>query len=86
VIIWSGVLWALMGSLLIGGVWYEKTWAKRFLLGVAAVYTVWYWGENLFWKISRPNWAFAVILNLVLIVFIIYTTKLPTREAYERES
>ena len=85
VIFWSGAVWALLGLILFWGIWQEKAWAKRLLLGAAAGYTVWYWAGRLLWQMPRPNWLFAVILNLVLIIFIVYTTKSPLREAYERE-
>jgi hypothetical protein len=62
----------------------KKGWASKLLLGTAAGYTVWYWYERLAWQNPHPNWPFAVIVNLVLIVFILYTTKSLTREAYER--
>jgi hypothetical protein len=82
----SGTIWAIAGLLLIWSLWQGKAWARKMLLGVAAGYSVWYWGGRLFWQIPRPNWPFAVILNLVLIIFIIWITKSPLREAHERES
>lgn len=82
----SGIVCAFVGILLVWSTWQEKAWAKNLLFGVTAGYTIWYWSERLVWQMPRPNWPFAVILNLVLIVFIIFTTKSPTREAYERES
>lgn len=85
VILWSGIFWALAGLLLLGAVWQEKTWAGKLLFGVVAGYTVWYWVGRLLWQMPRPNWPFAVILNLVLIIFVFYTTKSPMREAHERE-
>jgi hypothetical protein len=86
VIVLSGIIWALAGVIFIWSIWREKEWAKTFLLGTTAGYTAWYWAERLLWQMPRPNWPFAVILNLVLVIFIIYTTKSPAREAYERES
>lgn len=82
----SGMVWALTGLFLIWSTWQGKAWAKILLFGTTAGYTAWYWGKQLIWQIPRPNWLFAVILNLLLVIFIIYTTKLPMREAYERES
>lgn len=86
VIMMSGMIWALTGVLLIWSIWQGKAWTRKLLLGAAAGYSVWYWAGRLFWQIPRPNWPFAVILNLVLIIFIIYLTKSPLREAHERES
>ncbi len=86
VIVLSGMIWAFVGLLLIWSIWQGKAWVGKFVLGAAAGYSVWYWGGRLFWQIPRPNWPFAVILNLVLIIFVIYLTKSPLREAHERES
>ncbi|MCC6259219.1 MAG: hypothetical protein IT311_00035 [Anaerolineales bacterium] len=85
VIIVSGLVWALLGASLLYGIWQEKAWAKKMLIGAAAGYTVWFWGERFLFPMPRPNWLFAVILNLVLILFISFTTKSLQREAYERE-
>jgi hypothetical protein len=86
IIVISGLIWALTGFLVIWSTWQAKTWAKIFVLGATAGYMVWYWGGRFIWQMPRPNWPFAVILNLLLVIFIIYTTKSPPREAYERES
>lgn len=85
ILIISGILWALAGFLLMWGIWQGKTWMKHLLFGVTTGATIWYWSERLLWQMPRPNWPFAVILNLILIVFVLFTTKSPTREAYERK-
>jgi hypothetical protein len=81
----SGAIWMLTGIILLWSIWQKKAWAAKLLLGVAAGYTVWYWCERLFWQNPHPNWPFAVIVNLVLIFFILFTTKTLTREAHERK-
>jgi hypothetical protein len=81
----GGVLWSMAGLLLFWSIWQGKAWSKALLFGVTAGYTIWYWSGRLIWQMPRPNWPFAVILNLVLIIFILFTTKAPTREAYERK-
>jgi hypothetical protein len=86
IIVLSGMSWALTGLFLMWSIWQGKAWGKILLFGTTTGYTAWYWGKQLIWQIPRPNWPFAVILNLLLFIFIIYTTKLSTREAYERES
>lgn len=86
VIILSGLIWVVTGCLIIWSTGQGKTWARKLLLGAVGAYTIWYWYGRLIWQMPRPNWPFAVILNLVLIIFIIYTTKSSLREAYERES
>ena len=82
----SGAVWMVTGFILIWSIWQKKAWAAKLLLGAAAGYTVWYWSERLIWQNPHPNWLFAVIVNLALLVFILFTTKLLTREAHERKN
>jgi hypothetical protein len=80
----SGAIWMIIGIILIWSIWQKKAWTKKMLLGASAGYSVWYWSERLIWQTPHPNWLFAVIVNLTLIAFILFTTKLLTREAHER--
>jgi hypothetical protein len=82
----SGGIWVILGVVIIWAIWQGKAWTAKLLLGTAAGYTVLFWGEKFIWQMPRPNWPFAVILNLVLIIFIIFTQKSLTREAYEQKS
>jgi len=82
----SGAVWMITGIILIWSIWQKKAWAAKLLIGVAAGYSVWYWSERLIAKTPHPNWLFAVIVNLALITFILFTTKRLTREAHEREN
>jgi hypothetical protein len=82
----SGAAWALAGFVLALGIWQGKAWAGKMLLGTAAGYTVWYWCERLVWQSPHPNWLFAVIVNLVLLGFILFTKKSMSREAYEQKN
>ncbi len=81
----DGCIWMVTGFLIIWGIWQQKAWTVKILLGAAAGYTVWYWSERLSFQEPRPNWPFAIILNLVLLIFIFFTTKSLTREAHERK-
>ena len=80
----SGATWMVIGIILLWSIWQKKAWAAKLLLGTAAGYSVWYWSERLIWQNPHPNWLFAVIVNLVLIVFILFTIKSLMREAHER--
>ncbi|MBI3161761.1 MAG: hypothetical protein HYZ23_04595 [Chloroflexi bacterium] len=80
----SGGLWLTVGIVLAWGIWQKKAWARILLLGATGSYTVWYWSERLIWQGPRPDWLFAVVVNLAGIIFILFTTKSLTREAYER--
>lgn len=81
----SGAFWVIIGVILIWSIWQNKAWAAGLLLGASAGYTIWYWSERLIWQSPHPNWLFAVIVNLVLFVFILFTLKSLTREAHERK-
>lgn len=81
----SGVVWFIVGLLLIWSIWQNKDWADKMLLWAGAGYTVWYWSERLIWQNPHPNWLFAVIVNLAIIIFILFTRKSMAREAYERK-
>jgi len=85
-IIISSAIWMVTGIILIWGLWQEKAWAVKLLLGASAGYTVWYWSERLIWQTPHPNWLFAVIVNLGLLAFILFTTKKLAREAHERKN
>jgi hypothetical protein len=82
----SGSVWMVTGIILIWGIWLKKAWAVKLLLGASAGYTVWYWSERLIWQTPHPNWLFAVIVNLGLLAFILFTIKPLTREAHERKN
>jgi hypothetical protein len=81
----SGGVWMIVGIILVWSIWQKKDWAVNLLVGVAAGYSVWYWVERLTWQNPHPNWAFAVIVNLAGIVFILFNARLLSREAHERK-
>jgi hypothetical protein len=82
----SSVIWMVTGIILLWSLWQKKAWATKLLLGASAGYSVWYWSEHLIWQTPHPNWLFAVIVNLALLAFILFTTKLLSREAHERKN
>ena len=77
-------IWVVGGLILLWSMWRKKAWSAKLLLGMAAAYTVWYWSERLIFQNPRTNVPFAVILNLILLVFIYFASRSLTREAYER--
>ena len=81
----SGCIWMVTGVLIIWGIWQNKAWTVKILVGAAAGYSAWYWSERLIFQEPRPNWPFAVLLNVVLLIFIFFATKTLTREAHERK-
>lgn len=79
-----GIFWAAIGLVLWWGIRRGKAWAGTMLPAAGAGYTVWYWGERVFFQNPRENFWFAVILNLALLILIFVTKKTMMREAYER--
>lgn len=79
----SGAIFTVTGLILAWGIWQRKPWAANVLLGASAGCTVWYWTERLVWQSPHPNWPLTVIVNLILLGFILFTTKSLSREAYE---
>jgi hypothetical protein len=82
----SSAIWIVTGVILVWSIWQKKAWSVKMLLGASTGYNVWYWIERLVWQNPHPNWLFAVIVNLALLVFILFTAKLLTREAHERKN
>ncbi len=82
----SSMIWLIVGLVLIWSIWQNKAWAWKLLFGAAAGYTVWFWSERLIWQNPHPNWLFAVIVNLAIIIFILFIMKSLMREAYERKN
>jgi hypothetical protein len=81
----SGAVWSLTGIFTVWVILQGKKWAWNFLAFVSVAYSVWYWVARLVWQNPRPNGIFAVIVNLILLVFVMFTIKSLSREAYERE-
>jgi len=82
----SSVIWITAGVILIWGIWQNKFWIGKALIKVGIGYTIWYWTERLLWQAPRPNWLFAVIVNLTLIIIVLFTTRSLIRETHERKS
>lgn len=82
----SSMLWLIVGLVLIWSIWQNKAWSSKLFFGAAAGYTVWFWSERLIWQNPHPNWLFAVIVNLAIIIFILFIMKSLMREAYERKN
>ena len=84
----SGALWAVVGLSVLWALWQAKAWAPRLLVGASAAYTFWYWTDRLILQNGRDNWPFTLIVNLLLLVLLFFTThsNYLQREAYERKS
>ena len=71
----NGALWGLVGLVLTWALWFGKVWAPRLLSIAALLFTVSYWFERVVMSGSpnrNINWPFAVGVNLLVLVFIIW--------------
>jgi hypothetical protein len=82
----SGGAWLTAGIILVWSISRKKSWAARLLVWIAAGYSLWYWFERLFWKNPHPNWLFAVIVNLALLIFILFNARSLAREKNEQNN
>lgn len=88
----SGGIWFIIGILLVWGLWWCEIWGWMATLGAAVSYTTWYWLDRLILQKPHSNWLFALIENIVLLIFIILLmfsrkTRLHfQKDAHERKS
>ncbi|MBL8062375.1 MAG: hypothetical protein JNK32_05105 [Anaerolineales bacterium] len=80
------IFWTIAGLFLAWGIWQNKAWSAKALPTMAIGYTLWYWAERLIWQNPRPNVPFAIVINLVWLSLIYFTSKSLSREAYERNT
>jgi len=71
----SGAFWFIIGLSLFWGILMGRAWAGKMLVLSAAGYSGWYWFERLAWQEPRPNWPFAIMLNLIVLVLFFFTAK-----------
>jgi len=81
----GGIFWAFTGIFLLWSVLKQKRWATSAPRLFSAAYLLWYWAERLTLQSPRPNAMFAVIVQVILFIFILFATKPLMREAYEPE-
>jgi hypothetical protein len=86
VVVLFSVVFVLLGIALIWGLWQAKAWTKYLLIGTAAGSTAWFWSERFVHPEAHLNSFFAVIVNLIVLIFILFASRSLTREAYERKS
>lgn len=81
----SGLIWLGIGIWLWLSLLQEKSNARIRLLASATSYSAWIWIDRLFVQTPRENWPFALVMNLVLLSFVLFTSNYWKREAHERK-
>ena len=82
----SGLIWMGIGIWLLLSLLQKKPSARILLIASASSYSVWIWIERLFLQIPRGNWPFTLVINLILLFFVLFTSNYWKREAHERKS
>lgn len=83
----SGGVWLFAGLFLLWSVWRQKAWARTWLIGAAAVFSVWYWCDRLFFQAPRANWPFALAATILLLVVAVVCPCLPeTRTFFSKKN
>ena len=67
----SGGIWFIIGIVLVWSLWRGKNWGRRATFAAVASYTTWYWLDRLILQNPHSNWLFALIGNIIILVFII---------------
>jgi hypothetical protein len=91
----TGLIWTLIGSLLLWGLWKARRWAPRLMQAVALTYALYYWLDHVFLRdhpaggvegaqqVLLPiNWQFATVVTIICLVFTAWTLNRPKVKAY----
>ncbi len=81
-----GGLWISLGCIVFYGIFTLKKWARKGVAGLSIGYIAMYWFERLLWQTPRPNWPFALILQFLLLMFILYASSGVIQESHGGQS
>ena len=65
----SGLIWALAGLPLCWGLWTGRRWAQLASALALGLFTAYYWTDRQLFQSVRANGLFALVVNLVLLIF-----------------
>jgi uncharacterized membrane protein (DUF2068 family) len=79
----SGLVWAVLGLLLVWGLWSGRGWAVLMTQIGILVYSTYFWLDRIFLAqgVGR-NWLFALALNLFLLVIVYWILSSRKAKAY----
>jgi hypothetical protein len=80
----SGGVWLLIGLALLWGMWRGRTWALYTTLGSVVIYAFWYWFDRLILQEPHPNWPFALLSTMMLILFFVILVQRRIRSDFHR--
>lgn len=68
----TGLVWAIVGIVLVPGIWMGRTWTRTGMNIALGLYEVYYWGERLWLttqRLHQENWLFMVLLHSIVILW-----------------
>jgi hypothetical protein len=91
----TGLIWTVIGSLLLWGLWKARKWAPRLMQAVALTYALYYWLDHVFLRdhpvssaegaqrvLLPVNWQFAAGATIICLAFTAWTLNRPKVKAY----
>lgn len=87
----SGGIWFLIGLILVWSLWKGRKWGWMASLATVVSYSTWYWLDRIILQKPHANWLFALIVNIILfltIIFLMISRKMRAyfqEESYERK-
>lgn len=82
----SGLIWFLVGTSAMVGLWFRQVWAFWLTIFAAALFTVWYWLDRVFLVGSadaNTNWIFAAVLNSIILVVLFSLIALVKEDVFQ---
>jgi hypothetical protein len=73
----SGLVWLVIGLILVWGIWSGRRWAVPATLAGALAYSLYYWVDRLLLAADKPgyNWLFSAAANLLLLGMVYWALK-----------
>jgi hypothetical protein len=81
----TGLVWSVVGAILIWGLWKAKTWGPMLMQAVGLTYALYYWLDQIFLKdhpvsgtsgtirvLLPTNWQFAAFVTAFCLVFMVW--------------
>jgi len=91
----SGLVWTLIGTCLVWGLWSARPWAPRLMQAGTLTYALYYWLDMVFLQdhpvsgagealraILPTNWLFSAIVTIVCLAFMAWTLSRAKVQAY----
>jgi hypothetical protein len=80
----TGLLWTLVGVVLLWGLWRRRPWTPRLTLLTFLAYSFYFWFDRLFLAASARmvNWPFALAINLLLLAWLLWLFSRPRNREF----